>query len=260
MLSYSEVMNRLSEMKSRYDDGFSPSDRLFLQDMSVRVLGVPVRNSACKDCYRDAYLEIMYKLKKQGTMPKEKKFILRAGVLLQYNGDMFVNENLTDDIAMDALIDNMGRKDLFQKVPDNLDEVLAARKAVKAKAQPAENTSKEDLAKQVAGLKAANAELEAKLADGEKTFEAQRAELKAAQDAIEKGKKEADEEIGRLNGVIAEKDTKIAELEAEVAHLKEAAAKADEKPADAPAAGQAPAAEAPAEAPAEDGKKTAAKK
>ena len=105
MLTYSEGMSRLSEMKSRFDDGFSSSDRLFLQETSIAVLGRPVRNTACRDCYRDAYLEIIHKLKKQGKMPKEKTFILRAGVLLHFAGESYVNDNITDTIAMDALID-----------------------------------------------------------------------------------------------------------------------------------------------------------
>lgn len=255
LLSYSEVMNRLSEMRIRFDDGFSPSDRLFLQEASVRILGVPVRNTSCRDCYRDAYLEILHKLKKQGTMPKEKKFILRAGVLLHYNGEAYVNDNLTDDIAMDALNDNKGRLDLFQKVPDNLDEVLAARKAVKAEKKPADDTPKEELIKQIEGLKAVNAELTGKLEGAEKTFEAKEAEIAALKEAVEKGKAEAGEEIARLNSVIEAKEAEIAALkEAGKAEEKKGEAPADQKPAEEAA----PAAEAPAE---EAGKtKAAAKK
>lgn len=257
MLSYSEVMNRLSEMRSRFDDGFSPSDRLFLQEMSVRILGVPVRNTSCKDCYRDAYLEIKYKLKKQGIMPKEKKFILRAGVLMHFNGEAFVNDNLTDEIAMDALNDNKGRLDLFQKVPEPaevLEKMLAARKAVKAKEKPAEDTSREELAKQVEGLKAVNAELSEKLEGAEKTFEAKEAEIAALKEAADKAKAEYDEEVGRLNGVIAEKEAEIAALkEAKPAEEKKEEAPAEQKPAEEAA----PAAEAPAE---EAKPKAAAKK
>ena len=107
MLSYIEVMERLSEMRDRFDAGFSSSDRLFINDMSVVVLSKCVRNSSCSDCYRDAFLEIYHKLKMLGTMPKEKKFVLRAGVLLHFNGKMYVNENLTDDIAVAAISDNV---------------------------------------------------------------------------------------------------------------------------------------------------------
>lgn len=259
-------MNRLSEMRGRFDEGFSSSDRLFLRDMSVLILGHPVKNTACKDCYRDAYIEIRYKLKKLGTMPKEKKFYLRAGVLLHFAGAMYVNENLTDDIAMDAINDNRGRLDLFQKTPDNLEEVLAARKAVKAQEQPA-NVSKEELEKQIEGLKAVNAEQKEKLDAAEKAIAereqenlAIRNELTETKEVLEKTKAESQAEVESLNSTIKEKDDKIAELEKALAEAKAPAA-------EAPAA-EAPAAEAPAEAaekkedaPAEAAKgKTAAKK
>lgn len=229
MLTYSEVMSRLSEMKSRFDDGFSSSDRLFLQETSIAVLGRPVRNTACRDCYRDAYLEIIHKLKKQGKMPKEKTFILRAGVLLHFAGESYVNDNITDTIAMDALIDNIGRRDLFQKVPDNLDEVLAARKAVKAEQKEAvDSTNKEDLLKQVEGLKAVNKELSEKMEGAEKTFE----QLNQEKEALQAQVKDAEEALAKKDEEIAKKDEAIAAKDAEIAALKEAAAKAAEKPAD----------------------------
>lgn len=250
-------MNRLSEMRGRFDEGFSSSDRLFLQDMSIKVLGHPVRNTSCKDCYRDAYLEIINKLKKLGTMPKDKKFYLRAGVLLHYAGGMYVNENLTDDIAMDAINDNRGRLDLFQKTPDNLEELLAARKAVKAEEKAVvDNAPKDELLKQIEGLKAVNAEQAEKLEGAQKTFEVQeqekealRAELTTVKEVLEKAKAEAQAEVEGLNAAIAEKDAKIEELEKALAAATTAAPAAPAegaKVADAPeASAEGAAAEAP---------------
>ena len=177
MLSYIEVMERLSEMRDRFDAGFSSSDRLFINDMSVVVLSKCVRNSSCSDCYRDAYLEIYHKLKMLGTMPKEKKFVLRAGVLLHFNGKMYVNENLTDDIAVAAISDNVGRKDLFQKFPDNLDELIAANRAMVAKEAETEEADKEELRKQVAGLKSENERLSKELEESKSAWEGYNKEM-----------------------------------------------------------------------------------
>lgn len=163
-------MERLSEMRDRFDAGFSSSDRLFINDMSVVVLSKCVRNSSCSDCYRDAFLEIYHKLKMLGTMPKEKKFVLRAGVLLHFNGKMYVNENLTDDIAVAAISDNVGRKDLFQKFPDNLDELIAANRAMVAKEAETEEADKEELRKQVAGLKSENERLSKELEESKSAW------------------------------------------------------------------------------------------
>ena len=177
MLSYIEVMERLSEMRDRFDAGFSSSDRLFINDMSVVVLSKCVRNSSCSDCYRDAFLEIYHKLKMLGTMPKEKKFVLRAGVLLHFNGKMYVNENLTDDIAVAAISDNVGRKDLFQKFPDNLDELVAANRAMVAKEAETEEADKEELRKQVAGLKSENERLSKELEESKSAWEGYNKEM-----------------------------------------------------------------------------------
>lgn len=237
-------MSRLAEMRSRFDDGFSSSDRLFIRDMSVAILGRPVRNTSCKDCYRDAYLEIMHKLKKLGTMPKEKKFSLRAGVLLHYAGEVYVNDNLTDEIAMDALNDNMNRIDLFQKTPDNLEEILTARKAVKAQEQPADDTPKEELVKEIAALKAVNAEQEEKLQGTEKTFEAMTKEIATLKDELQKSKDEAKAEVERLNAEIKAKDEEIAALKATPAEAPAAPAAGEKKEEAAPAAAAEGAAEA----------------
>ena len=177
MLSYIEVMERLSEMRDRFDAGFSSSDRLFINDMSVVVLSKCVRNSSCSDCYRDAFLEIYHKLKMLGTMPKEKKFVLRAGVLLHFNGKMYVNENLTDDIAVAAISDNVGRKDLFQKFPDTLDELIAANRAMVAKEAETEEADKEELRKQVAGLKSENERLSKELEESKSAWEGYNKEM-----------------------------------------------------------------------------------
>lgn len=237
-------MSRLADMRSRFDDGFSSSDRLFIRDMSVAILGRPVRNTSCKDCYRDAYLEIMHKLKNLGTMPKEKKFSLRAGVLLHYAGEVYVNDNLTDEIAMDALNDNMNRIDLFQKTPDNLEEILTARKAVKAKEQPADDTPKEELVKEIAALKAVNAEQEEKLQGAGKTFEEMTKEIATLKDELQKSKDEAKAEVERLNAEIKAKDEEIAALKATPAEAPAAPAAGEKKEEAAPAAAAEGAAEA----------------
>lgn len=234
MLSYIEVMERLSEMRDRFDAGFSSSDRLFINDMSVVVLSKCVRNTACGDCYRDAYLEIYHKLKMLGTMPKEKKFVLRAGVLLHFNGKMYVNENLTDDIAVAAISDNAGRKDLFQKFPDNLDELIAANRAMVAKEAEMEEADKEELRKQVAGLKSENERLNKELSDA-----------RAAWDEYNK-------EMEKLRSQLQAESEKVKALEKSIADNGSEAPSDAEKPTVAPSE-QAAAAETKTE------KKTTAK-
>jgi len=72
------------------------------------------------------------KLKKFNPIKKmetiSKTFQLKEGVIIPVAGtsDAYSNANLTDEIAVKLLADNPNRKILFEKLPDNLDELIAA--------------------------------------------------------------------------------------------------------------------------------------
>lgn len=190
-------------MKGRLDSGFSSSDRIFIREVHEYLFGYSVRNTRCSECYRDAYILIMYKLKKDGTMPKEKKFILSNGVLLHaFNGEVFTNANLTDEIAMDAINENAGRISLFAKVPDNYKELCVARKTlVEEEAAKGVGKSKEELQYDVDSLKSA--------------LETAQADIKALQttgDELELKIVAANEAKTTLEGIVKELETKVAAL------------------------------------------------
>ena len=210
MLSYSETMDRLSEMRSRYDGGFSSSDRVFINEVHGFLFGHPVKNLGCPNCYRDAYIEITLKLRKMKEMPK-KNFVLRSGVLLHaFNGDVFTNANLTDEIAMDALNENRGRFDLFAKVPDNWEELCKARKAVKEnESKKKASVSKEELQESVDSLKVA--------------FEAAKKDLVESNAKLESASQELAAQTAKL-------EAKVAELEEELESVKSTAKKDAETP------------------------------
>lgn len=253
MLSYGETMDRLLEMRDRFDSGFSPSDRVFIRETYVLLFRHDIKNIGCSDCYKDAYVEIIHKLKKTQTMPKEKKFILRAGVLLHaFNGEVFTNANLTDEIAMDALNENVKRFDLFAKVPDNWKDLCKARKTLTEKEQTKkEGVSKEELQDTVESLKSTLTTAQADLSAANAEIEFKNSELSKVKEELEKAVKEADanrealekarlsygdelkaknDEIVTLTQqkVVAEQTNQdlaaqVAKLEAEVEKLKKAA-------------------------------------
>ena len=211
MLDYSSTIDRLSVMKSRFDEGFSASDRLFIRSVYNRLFGKDIRNLGCPDCYRDAYMEIIHRLKKDKIMPKEKKFILRNGVLLHaFKGEVFTNANLTDEIAMDALNENMSREKLFARVPDNWKDLCKARKVITDKENATKaSLSKEELQDNIESLKSALESAKKETADVTAKLEA---EEKKTAEAVDKAKVS---------------EAKIAELEKAVAEAKEAAGKHD---------------------------------
>lgn len=57
-----------------------------------------------------------------------KIFQLKEGVIIPVAGtsDAYSNANLTDEIAIKLLAENPNRKALFEKIPDNLDHLIAA--------------------------------------------------------------------------------------------------------------------------------------
>lgn len=131
MTTYEEVMQRLSEMKSRYDDGFSSLDRSYLDSLYFSLFGKPITNTGCSNCYRDAFIEINIKLKKLQAMPKKSEFVLKAGAVITFFGEQkcFTNANMTDEVALRFLSMNPLNERLFEKLPDGWKAMLGNSEA-----------------------------------------------------------------------------------------------------------------------------------
>lgn len=102
--------------------------RAEIEALAEHFLGRKV--SGCSNCYMDAYIELIH-LSKQQIMAKENThFHLKAGVLLHdvVNYEVkknMTNANLTDELALYHLRTNPSCRELFDKLPDNIDELLA---------------------------------------------------------------------------------------------------------------------------------------
>lgn len=120
-MSYDEVLTRLIEMKSRYDIGFSSIDRLFLDSLYFTLFGKNLTNRGCSDCYRDAYIEINTKLKRDKKMPEKSLFKLKPGAVISHFGESksFTNANLTDKEAIRFLAKDPSNANLFAELPDD---------------------------------------------------------------------------------------------------------------------------------------------
>lgn len=122
-----ETMQRLKEMESRYDDGFSVLDRSYLDSLYFSLFGKEITNKGCGDCYRDAYMEICIKLKKSKAMPKKSDFVLKAGAIITFFGERqcYSNANITDEAALRFLALNPRNESLFEKLPADWKERIA---------------------------------------------------------------------------------------------------------------------------------------
>ncbi len=190
MHDYEELMSRLSEMRSRFDDGFSSSDRNFIERLYASMLNKKVRKSGCSDCFRDAYIELYHYLKKEGKMPNKPNYVLKAGVVIHPRGtnEFYANTNIPDEVAEahlakfpDAINDFLtfpadyklrvaSRKNGEVPVSTNNDELaedykaavekIKSLEAVLADARREEEETKKDLEKVTAQLEEAKAALE----------------------------------------------------------------------------------------------------
>lgn len=121
---------RLREMEGRYNSGFSSLDRAFLDSLYFELFGKPITNTGCSSCYRDAYIEICTKFKREKKMVKTTDFQLKAGAVLTFFGSpiAYTNSNLTDEVALRYLALNPNNMRMFSHLPSNWEARLAEYK------------------------------------------------------------------------------------------------------------------------------------
>lgn len=121
-------------MRSRYNSGFLSYDRELIEELHLRLFGKAV-NRTCGNCYRDAYILIYTKLKKDKTMPNLPNYEVKAGVLIHPFGtsEYYTNPLPNDEVALDFLGENEDRINLFARYPSDWKEQLEKYKLAKAK-------------------------------------------------------------------------------------------------------------------------------
>lgn len=209
MRTYEETMNLLDEMKSRFNSGFSSSDRSFLEKMHRLIFAKDIPNKGCSDCYRDAYLLIVTHLKKTQTMPKEPNYILKAGVLIHPSGTskFYINPLPSDEIAEDFLSEYPDAINKFAHVPEDWEDRVKAykeRKEKEAKAKAAELKARE--AEKLADptingnteISEAVAALQSELSSAKEEYETKVSNLEEEKESLVK-------QIESLNQLLAEK-------------------------------------------------------
>jgi len=262
MASYQETLRTLEEMRSRYDSGFSSSDQAIIEQLYSEVCGKRVRNTGCRDCWRDAYIETMLKLKQLGAMPKKANYVLKPGIVLQEPGKnkFYALNNCPDEVAERYLAKFPQHISMFEVYPTDWESRVKARKEGTVSV-PTYDELKAEVEKLTAEAEGKDGEITAlteqvnalkvDLEAAKDEADALRKEVVAATDTVEKGKDEAQAEVKALH---KEND----ELKAEVERLTAALEKALKAKA-GKGTKEAPKDEAPKEAPtaetsAEEGK------
>lgn len=134
-MNVNDVILRLTELKSRIDSGFSFTDKSEVAKLYGEVLGKTFKATSCRDCYRDAIIEMMLYLRKNGAMKEKCKYTLLNGVIIREfgTGKVYSNANLTDKIAEGYLKKYPQQIKMFAAYPDDWQERVngVAKKRVK---------------------------------------------------------------------------------------------------------------------------------
>lgn len=123
-----EIINELEVLRGI--NSLSASNKLDIEIMYHDVLGKNLMKSSCNDCYHDAIIEIYLYLKKYGKMKEKSNYTLKNGVLLQPgfgSGNMYTNDNLTDEVAEKYLAQYPNGIILFAATPTDWEERVEKR-------------------------------------------------------------------------------------------------------------------------------------
>lgn len=222
-MSYEVAMSQLEEMRSRFDSGFSSSDKAVIETLYSEICGKRVKNTGCRDCWRDAFIEVRSKLKRLGTMPKNPNYVLKAGVVLQEPGvnKFYTLGNCPDEVAERYLAKFPQFINQFETYPLDYESRVKARMEGTVVAPTydelkavAEKLSGEAEAKDgfIDTLTEQTNTLKADLEASQEEADALRQEVAKVNEQLDKCKAEAQKEVADLN-------KENADLKAEVERL-----------------------------------------
>lgn len=121
-MTIEEARASIIDLRGRFASPYNQTDKGLIERLYWEVLGRVFRPTSCQNCYHDAVIEIYSYLKKHDTMAEEKKYLLKAGAIINTpafdEGKIYSNANLTDDVARRYLERYPNRVVLFQKLPD----------------------------------------------------------------------------------------------------------------------------------------------
>lgn len=116
-----EAISRIAELRGRVTSGLSSMEKAEVARLYGEVLGKEFRQTSCRDCYRDACIEMELYLRKNGAMKEKSRYVLLNGVIIREfgTGKVYSNANLTDKVAEDYLRQYPDQIKMFAAYPDD---------------------------------------------------------------------------------------------------------------------------------------------
>lgn len=128
-MNVSEVVDRLKGLGGK--SSLSSSEKSEVASLYYDVLGKKFVKTSCNDCYRDAIIEMVVYLKKNGKMKEKSNYVLKNGVVLQPvfgSSQFYTNANLTDEVAENYLASNPSASKLFSILPADWENRVSMRR------------------------------------------------------------------------------------------------------------------------------------
>ena len=207
-MELAEVSKIIEELKGRFDAPFSSHDKSTIERLYYEVTGKTFKPTSCQQCYHDALVEIIYYLKKNGQMAEKSNFRLKAGAIIQSpvfdGGKIYVNGNLTDEVAMRYLAKFPGQVVLFQKLPEGykVGDLPKPEKPTLEEAQ--ELLKKAEVSVKGATTKVENIRKNVQAAETTEKKAKDEKALEKAEKALEKARKNFDEVSALVEELTAE--------------------------------------------------------
>lgn len=98
-MTQDELLSRVKELAGEDFASLAAQTQTEIESLYTSITGRKFRKCNCRDRYRDAVFEMYSTLKKTIRMTPKTKYRLKKGVVFDYNGITYSNENLTDEVA-----------------------------------------------------------------------------------------------------------------------------------------------------------------
>lgn len=126
-MSVDEAVARIAELRGRVNSGLSSMEKAKIVRLYGEVLGKTFKITTCRDCYRDACIEMELYLRKNGAMKEKSRYVLLNGAIIREfgTGKVYSNANLTDKVAEAWLRKYPQQIKMFAAYPEDWQERVA---------------------------------------------------------------------------------------------------------------------------------------
>lgn len=128
--SVKDTIARLTQLSKQRK--FSDADKMEIASLYPQVTQfLFFERKGCNDCYKDACIEMVAYLRKNGKFREKLNYVLRNGVVIQLGGfgsqDFYTNKNICDAVAIAYLREHPQDITKFSRYPEDWQEQIKTK-------------------------------------------------------------------------------------------------------------------------------------